>query len=542
MSQIVDPGEETLRLPVVPPQGHPAVDRTALTAVDDAPADTDSRAGDRPPPGKFRTAVLWSYVLTGGGFMVSGVVTFLMAAILRPHDYGVMALAMLWVTFAQMLQHHGPSLAIIQRDDVTDRHFDAAFWTNLGAATAFAILFAAVAPVWAAVNNMPSITMVCWALAPIIVLHALVVVPDAVLRRRMELRALSVRVLIGAVLSGAAGIAAGIAGWGVWALVVQQLSYNVLSVAMLWSTTAWRPRLRRIGPAVRDLRRFSLLSISEFLANFVATRSDAMLLGAFFGPVAVGLYRFTIRIVEMVGDLAAGGLQQVTLPDLARLNADRAAFAERLGKLLHAGALLAFPILGVLAAAAQPLLAFIGPEWVAGTRALQVLCMVGGVAVIGMILAPAVQAAGRPGVAAAIGWTEAACAAGALAAVGWSYADATPAAQVLAIAFAVVGVRTVFTLLTLFVMVRRILRVRLAPVLRPGLPALVAGVAGATVGTAVYALVGDGMAPFLALLVISLPALLTSGVVLLLLDAKVASLAGTLLRRFSRPRGRHAAA
>ncbi len=486
----------------------------------------------------MRSALLWSYVLSGGGFVVSGAVTFLMAAILQPRDYGVMALAMLWVTFAQMMLHQGPALAIIQRDDVTDLHFDAAFWVNLAGATLFAGLFAASAPLWASVNGTPQLTYICWALAPIIVMHALIVVPDAVLRRRLELRRLSIRILLAAVISGVAGIAAAIAGWEVWALVVQQLTYHVATIAMLWTTSSWRPRLRRIGPAIRDLRRFSLLSTSEFLAYFLASRADALLIGVFLGPVAIGLYRFALRIVEMVNELAAGGIRQVTLPDLARYQDDKVAFAERLGALLHAGAVLAFPVLGILAASASSFLGLIGPEWVAAATALRVLCVVGAIFVIGIILAPAVQAAGRPGVAAAIGWTEAALAVSAIAAVGYTYRSADTATQVLAIALATLSVHSVVITLNLWVTLRGILGVKIGQVLSPALPALLAGVVGAVTGLAVQALLPTTTSPLPSLLVIGSIATIAAGLTLVTTDEEVAR---RVRRRTARPRGRHAA-
>ncbi len=112
--------------------------------------------------GTVRRAVVWSYVLTGGNFAVTGIVTFVMAAFVPPAEFGVMALALVWVTFAQMLMQHGPAQAVVQREDVTDRHFDAAFWSTLGLATVFAGLLSAIAPLWARWNDTPQLAYVCW--------------------------------------------------------------------------------------------------------------------------------------------------------------------------------------------------------------------------------------------------------------------------------------------------------------------------------------------------------------------------------------------
>ena len=134
-------------------------------------------AQGRAPIHAPRSALLWSYGLTIGRFGVTAVVTVVMASFLDPRTYGVMALAMVWVGFAQMLTLHGPAQAVIQRHEVSARHFDAAFWTTMIGAVALAAIFAGAAPLWARVNGTSELVYVCWALAPAIVLNGLVASP-----------------------------------------------------------------------------------------------------------------------------------------------------------------------------------------------------------------------------------------------------------------------------------------------------------------------------------------------------------------------------
>ncbi len=475
---------------------------------------------DAPAGVRVRAAVVWSYLLGGGHFLAYGAVTLLLAAILLPEAFGVMALAMLWVSFAQMLLHEGPSLAVIQRAELTDRHLDAAFWINLATAAVIAGVFAAAAPLWAAAVHLPELAPVCWALAPVIVLHALQVVPDALLRRQLAMRRLVSRVLLATVVAGACGVAAALAGLGVWALVINHVTYSTVAVVLLWTATGWRPRRGPVRAAARDLRRFSLLSVSEFLSGFVAQRADALLAGLFFSPVAIGLYRFCLRITEMAGDLAVYGVRQITVPHLSRMQHDPATFARHLAQLVHAGVVLAFPALGVLAAVAPPLLALLGPEWTEATGALRLLCVLGAVAVVGNLLLPAMQAAGRPGIAAAVGWTTACLAAALIVLVGAAYATASPAVQVVAMAVTMIGVQAFSATLTLLVTVRRVLRTPLAPLLRPTLPAATAAVAAAVVGGAVADRIPGSVPAVGALAAAGLVAAATAATVLLATDAQ----------------------
>ncbi|HLU45708.1 MAG TPA: oligosaccharide flippase family protein [Natronosporangium sp.] len=491
---------------------------------------------DRPHDGRtVRGAVLWSYLLGGGQMVLHGGVTLLLAAILLPEVFGVMALALTWVTFAQMLLHEGPALAVIQRADVNDRHLTAAFVVNLITAALIATVFVAVAPLWAAAVKLPELTWLCWALAPVILLHALIVVPDAILRRQMRMRRLQARLLTATAVSSAVAVGAALAGLGVWALVLQHLTAAVLSAVLLWASSPWRPRRGPIRPALRDLRRFSVLSISDFLAGFISSRADAILAGLFFHPLALGLYRFSLRIVEMGSELAFDGIRQVTVPHLSRLQDQRAEFEDQLGKLVHAGAVLAVPALGILAGAALPLLTLLGEEWIAGTNTLRLLCLFGVVACVSNLLGPAIQAAGRPGIAAAIGWISAGVAAALLITVGLWYGGAATTDQALAMAAAMLGAQLVTALLTLCWAIRGVLRLRLGPILGPAAPALLAAVAAAASGIAAGRLGADQFPALAGLLVTGTAGALAAGAVLFGLDARFVARVRQLLNRSSSP-------
>lgn len=493
--------------------------------------------GERPTT-RTGAAVVWAYVLTLGRFTTTAIVTFVMAAYLSPRAYGVMALAMVWVTFAQTLALHGPVQAVIQRKEITERHFDAAFWTTLAGSTVLAGLFVALAPVWARVNGAPELTTVCFALAPSIVLNSLIVVPDAILQRNLLFKRLSMRVLAGGLVSGVAGVTVAVAGGGVWALVVQQLTQTTVSAMLVWVAVPWRPRRGPIREALRDIQAYSLHSVSGFMANFFATRSDALLMGSFFGPVAIGYYRFAIRLTGTVNDVATGGLSQLSLPHLSRFAADRRAFADQLGRVMHGGALVALPAFGILIPCSRDLLAFIGPQWAQARPAVILLCMAGTCLGIGTILGAAIQAAGRPGIIAAMAWTQAVLTGTALITIGIHYRHGAQTTQVFAIALTYTILAILDLIASVIVAFTVILKVPAGPPLLPSLPALLAGLAAVTVGFTVqsWSFV-DSAKPFVGLVITGLAAGIVAAAVLLLLDRDVRGraviVAGRLRARFA---------
>ncbi len=484
---------------------------------------------------KLGTALKWSYLLSTGGYAVVALLTFVLAAILDPREFGVLAMALVWATLAVSLLQHGPTMAVIQQDDITDDHVNAAFWSTLAGAAGFSLLFAAAAPLWAALNRLPELTAVCLALTPLVMIQALNVIPDAVLRRRMQMRGIAIRALVSNLVGGVAGIACAVAGLGVWSLVVQQLTAPTLYAVMLWSMTDWRPRLG--GPLrqpLRDIRRTSLQTYGGAVGNFLSIRSDVLLMGVFFGPVVIGLYRFAARFADIVIEVTAGGLQQVSLAHLARHGDDRPALARELGRLMHGTAVLAFPMLGVVAGVAHPLVLVIGEQWADAAGPLRVLCVVSGVWMVGTMLGLALNAAQRAGIPAAFTWITMACSASAIVIGSRLSAGGSTAQKLMAVALGMLAVQVGVVGAMCYVVFRRVLRTSIGPTVRGALPGAVSGASAAVAGSVVHPLVDAALATFPALVVTGTAATAAAGVALLALDGEVRGRVSRLARRLRR--------
>ena len=483
------------------------------------------------PRERLKSAIFWSYALAAGRLGTTTIVTLLLAKLLGPHAFGVVAQALVFVMFAQMLLQQTLLTTIIQREDLDGEHLDAGFWVVLGGSFVLAALSALAAPLWAAFNDLPELTWVCVALTPMIVLQGLTVVPEAVLRRQLTFRSLALRTLLAAIAGGVVGIGCAVLGLQAWALVAQQLVTGAIGAVVLWAVTDWRPRMRVPTRAVKDLWSFSARSAVGGIGVFLALRLDVLVLGKYFGPVAVGLYRIAGRLPDMIVEVTVRSLQQVSLPELARLQREKDALADRLGKMLHAGAVVGLPALGILAADARPLVALLGPEWAAAGLAMQLLCVVGAINVYGLMLGPTLQAVDRPGLNSAFAWIQLVLGLVTFYLVGQSMrASADDRGQVAGIAATMVAVELVITVVMGYVTLRRVLRVRVRRVLLPTLPALLAGLLAVASGRLIERLAvidGSWLIKFLAQGVL---ATVVAGVVLLVLDGR---LRGMVRRRLA---------
>ncbi|GAA2598686.1 lipopolysaccharide biosynthesis protein [Dactylosporangium fulvum] len=462
IDQSVDPLDRTVDL-----------DRTVEIKAPEEPEREEA------PRKRLKSAIFWSYALTAGRLGTTTIVTFVLASMLGPHAFGVVATALLFVMITQMLLQQTLLTTIIQRERLDDDHLDAGFWVVMGGSLGLTALAAGAAPLWAAFNNQPEITWVCVALTPMIVLQGLTVVPEAILRRKMTFRPLAIRTLIANAIGGIVGIIMALVGFQAWALVAQQLVTGVVGAIVLWTVTDWRPRFRFPVQAWKDLWGFSAQAALGGIGVFLAIRIDVLVLAKWFGPVAVGLYRIAQRLPDMLTEVTSRSLQQVSLPELARLQREPEVLADRLAKMLHVSAVVGLPALGILAADAKPLVALLGPEWSPAGVGMQLLCIVGAVNVYGVLLGPALQAVGRVGINTALAWTQLAVGIVTFYAIGqWLNGSADDRQQVAAIALGMAGLELTITIVMAYITFNRVLKVSSWRIVRPTVPALFASLLG----------------------------------------------------------------
>jgi PST family polysaccharide transporter len=484
---------------------------------------TDSEpAASAAPTGRVRSAIGWSYVLTAGRIGSSIVVMFLLAKLLGPREFGLLAMAIVFITIAQTIIQQGLISAIVQRDRLTADHLDAAFGVLVVAGLIGAAITIGLSPVWALINREPGLTAVCVALSPLVLLQGLATVPEAVLRRNLQFRSVAIRTLIASLLSGIVGVGLALAGAGIWALVGQQLLNSVISVVILWLICPWRPGHRPRLAAIRELWTFSAHSANAGLGLIIGSRADIICMGIFFGPVATGIYRLASRLPDMLVEVTVRSLQQVALPSLSRLQRDSERFAAHLTQLQHIGAVVGLPVLGALFAVAQPLVGLLGPQWDGTVTPLRTLCL---------LLGPALQAIGRPGTLAAIHWIRGALSVLTLATVGALMTGHAPVAQATAIALGGVGVQLLLNAITVWITVRRAAGTAVSAFLAPTVPALLAAISAAAVGIPAELLGAGGLPPIAGLAVIGAGAGLVAAVLLWSTDPRLRQLVLDRLRR-----------
>ena len=354
----------------------------------------------------FGEAVGWAYTWSWGERGFSAVFTFLLAGILGPRAFGSVAIASTYVTFLQMFLDQGFATALIQRKDLTDEHLDSVFWLDMALSFVLVAASVALSRWWAGLNHVPQIAFVIVALSLCVPIEGLTIVQRALLQRQMDFRSLCLRGNVSVITSGIVGCVMAWRGYGVWSLVGLQLTRDVTALAMLWKMSHWRPRARFSFAALKDLGRFASSNFVGQLGTFADRESGGILLGTFFGPVAVGLYRFAERLANTVLTVATSSVQAVSLPEFSRLQDDAAALRQSVLKCLRFSATITIPALAGLAWTSTTVMAATGDKWIPAANVLRVLSLLGIILVFHYFTGPLLQATGRPHIAAVLEWAR----------------------------------------------------------------------------------------------------------------------------------------
>lgn len=383
-----------------------------------------------------RRAIGWTYGLTWGRQGLQSLTLFVLATVIDPADFGHMALALVYVKFIEMILQQGFVAAIVQRPTLRQSHASSVFWLTLAASILLAAISVALRRYWSAATDSPLLAAVILVLSISIPLTALRMVPTALLTRHFQMKALTIRSLGAAIVSAGVAIPAALAGFGIWTLVAQHISYAIASTALVWAAARWRPRLQFDWGAVRMLLPFSLSNFGARLGEFVAGHVDVVIIGIFWGPVPIGLYRMAARCVSILLEFLSGPLQYVSLPDFSKMQGNQERLGEAFLTYLRFACLLTWPSLAMLAMLGPYIPQVIGSQWRGVQYALAALAICGALEATAQFLAPFLQSIGRPHSLAVIVFVQGAIGAALYATVGYLSSGSNIAMQTASIGLA----------------------------------------------------------------------------------------------------------
>ena len=327
---------------------------------------------------KAISGVIWSSVQKFGTLGITFVSNIILARLLTPDDYGCVGMLMIFILLANTFIDGGFGTALIQKKEPSQEDYSTIFYWNLALSSAlYAVLFF-TSPLIAGFYNLPLLAPVLKVQGLVLLLNSLSIIQQNRLRKQLKFKKLAVVSLISAIISLSITIYLAYIGWGVWALVAQQLLMSFFNAVLFWIVARWRPSLVFSGKSFKELFSFGGFILLSNLLNTLGNNVQGLLIGKCFNSHTMGLYSQARKLEEVASTSISNVVDQVSFPLLAEVQNDKAKLTDVLKNLVTSIAFFSFPIMLLLIAIAKPLIVLLySSKWIDCVPYFQILCIAG---------------------------------------------------------------------------------------------------------------------------------------------------------------------
>lgn len=320
----------------------------------------------------------WSAVDNVTSHAVTFLVGIVLARLLTPDDYGLIGIVTIFTLVSQALINAGFTSALIRKKDATDDDYNTAFIVNLGMSLVlYAIIYFSSPAIADFFRRQELIALVRVASLGMII-GALALVQQTRLTKRIDFKSQTVISLTASVLSGAIGIAMALLGFGVWALVAQQLSLQVVKTIGLWLVNKWIPQLRFSSASFHDLFGFGWKMMVSSVLDTVWMELYQVVVGRFYSPATLGQYTRAKQFSQIFSSNLTSIVQRVTFPVLSNIQDEKERMVSAYRRIIKTTMFITAISMFFLGAVSEPLLyCLIGPKWHEAATYLPLICISG---------------------------------------------------------------------------------------------------------------------------------------------------------------------
>lgn len=313
-----------------------------------------------------------------GHFLIQIGSMAVLARILMPEDFGMIAMVMAVTGFASLFKDLGLSMATIQKTDVTHEQISVLFWINVVISCLIALIVFGVSPIIATFYDDPRLTSISMALSLSFVFGGLTVQHQAILQRQMRFKVLAIIPVISIAVSVIAAIVAAVLGAGYWSLVIMRLACSLTDAVAVWFACRWRPSLPHRGSNVRGMLRFGANLTGYNILNYFSRNLDNILIGRVWGSVSLGFYAKAYTLMKLPLSRINTPITAVAVPALSRLENEPEHYRGYYLKMISLIAFVTMPLITFLIVMSNDvILLILGSQWIPASSIFMFLGIAG---------------------------------------------------------------------------------------------------------------------------------------------------------------------
>lgn len=325
---------------------------------------------------KTKSGLIWSMVENFSTQCVSFIFSIILARLLCPSDYGIVAMITIFFAVAQAFVDSGFANALIRKNNRTEKDLSTCFYFNIVVGLFAYIVFFIAAPWIANFYNQPILTMIIRLESVTMFLNSLCIVQQALLTIQINFKTQAKISLASTIISGIIGVILAYKGFGVWALVWQGISNALVRMILLWTFSTWRPRYGFSKESFHYLFGYGSKLLASGLLDTTYNNIYPIIIGKLFTPADLGYFSRAQGLATLPSSNLTSVLQRVTFPVLSEIQDDIKRLETNYRKLLKMSAFIIFPLMMLLAAIARPLVdILLTDKWDNCVIYLQILCV-----------------------------------------------------------------------------------------------------------------------------------------------------------------------
>lgn len=318
----------------------------------------------------------WSAADAFLGQGVTFLVGILLARMLTPAEYGLIGIVLIFTIILSGVVDSGFSNALIRKKDTTDDDYNTMFITNMAISIVMFLLLYISSPMIAQFFGRQELVDLCRVMGLILIIQALSITQTTILTKQIDFKTKTKASLISAIGSGVVGIGMAYAGFGVWALVGQQISKSLLYTIVLWSLVHWWPKMSFSKDSFHYMWGFGWKLMVSGLLNNIWNQMYQVVVGKFYSPATLGQYTRSKEYAGIFSQNFTVIIQRVSYPALAEVQDDTERMVQAYRKVIKISMFITIVSLILLGAISEPLIyCLIGPQWGEAASYLPLICL-----------------------------------------------------------------------------------------------------------------------------------------------------------------------
>lgn len=319
--------------------------------------------------------VAWTSVDQVANLGLSFIIGVILARILSPSDYGLLAMIAVFNAIAMAFLDSGFGNALIRKPDLTENDNSTAFYFNIIAGIIMFGVIWLISPFVAAFYEKPILTQLLRVEGIILIMSSFKIVQNTQLSRALNFKAKTIINVSSNILSGLVAIIAANKGFGVWSLVVQHITSGIVQLVLLWLISPWRPKGKWDKTSFKYLWGYGSKLLASGLLDTVYRNIYPIIIGKLFSAADLGQYTRAQGYAQLPSQGITSVIQQVTFPVLSQIQEDETRLGDSYRRMLRFTAFLVFPVLVGMAVLAYPLVVvLVTDKWAQCVPYLQIIC------------------------------------------------------------------------------------------------------------------------------------------------------------------------